>query len=332
MRLCHTLHSSLSNKTQFHDLTAQLPIVRPPQSAPSSDLWNEASRSFGSPPPSYDDSVADSPPDYTSTDALAFAKTPEYTPFSSLNASICANVPNCLRLCRDTSSNSSLFLDQKSLYVDIDFGFNDAGVKSHAKKKAKAAAKKPAVSNAIDDGEKKKEEETAGGGDGAGGDPPADGGAGGGDDGDKGGGDDSGSGKKGKKKTKKETEEEERLKKEEEERLAKEEEDRLAKEAEEEAERKKKEEEEAAAAAAAATSASADLSWADPAPANDGWDSIAATTTAGKKKKGKKGKVRHLGYVIDTSLSANFMIGGTNTTSSSTSSSGASDIIRRHQT
>jgi hypothetical protein len=68
---------------------------------------------------------------------------------------------------------------------------------------------------------------------------------------------------------------------------------------EEEAELKKKEEEEAAAAAAASTSA--DLTWADPAANNDDWGSFAPTT--GKKKKGKKGKVRNLGYVM-TSMTA----------------------------
>lgn len=281
-------------------------MTRTSQSSLSPDLWNQKSRTVGSPPPSYDDSVADLPPDYTDTNALAFVQTPEYTPFPSLNASICSDVPNCLRLSRDTSPSSSLFLDEKSVYVEIDFGFDESGIKSHAKKNKKAAAKKPAASNAIDDSSNKPEEAPAGG-DGGGGDPPADGGAGGGDGGDGGsGGDDAG--KKGKKKSKKDKEEEERLKKEEEERLkkeeedrlAKEEEERLAKEAEEEAERKKKEEEEAAAAAAAAvaTSASADLSWANDAPKDDDWGSFAATAVPGKKKKGKKGKVRNLGYVM----------------------------------
>jgi flagellar biosynthesis GTPase FlhF len=250
--------------------------------------------------------MADLPPDYTSTDALAYAQTPDYTPFPSLKASICSNAPNCLYLSCDISPSTSLFFDEKSLYADIDFGFDEAGVKLHAKKKAKATAKKPAMSNAIDEGDKKPEE-TSGGGDGGGGDPPADGSAGGGDGGDEKGGDDSG--KKGKKKSKKEVEEEERLKKEEEERVAKEEEERLAKEeeeqrlakeAEEEAERKRKEEEDAAAAAAAATSAANDLSWAQPAPTNDDWGSFAAPAV-GKKKKGKKGKVRHLGYVMTSS-------------------------------
>jgi hypothetical protein len=75
-----------------------------------------------------------------------------------------------------------------------------------------------------------------------------------------------------------------------------------AKEAED-TERKKEEEEveeEAAAAAtvAAATSAANNLSWAEPTPGSDDWGSFAATATTGKKKKCKKGKVRHLGHVM----------------------------------
>jgi hypothetical protein len=71
----------------------------------------------------------------------------------------------------------------------------------------------------------------------------------------------------------------------------------------EDTERKKEEEEveeEAAAAAtvAAATSAANNLSWAEPTPGSDDWGSFAATATMGKKKKGKKGKVRHLNYVM----------------------------------
>jgi hypothetical protein len=292
------MHYLVSNSTQIHDL-ATPPQISPPQRQLSPELWNPASRTSGIPPPSYGDSIADLPPDYTSTDALVYAQTPEYTPFPSLNASICSNVPNCLRLSRDTSPISSIFFEEKSLYADIDFGFNDEGVRSHAKKKGKqnaAAPKKPAASNAIDDGDKKKDEEAAGAGDGAGGTPPADGGAGGGDGGDGSGGDKGDdSGKEGKKKTKKEIKEEERLKKEEEEKAAKEEEERLAKEAEEEAERKKKEEDDAAAAAAAA-SASNDLSWAEPATNNDDWGG--AIAGAGKKKKGKKGKVRNFGCMM----------------------------------
>lgn len=202
-----------------------------------------------------------------------------------------------MRLSCNTSPSSSIFLDEKSLYADINLGFHDEGVRSHAKKKNKApAAKAPAPVMPSDDGDKKKDDEAAGSGDNSGGDPPADGGAGGGDGGDgsggeKGSNDGSGTGKKAKKKTKKELEEEERVKKEEEE--------RISKEAEEEAERVKKEEEDAAAAAAtaaAATSTAADLSWAEPTQNNDDWASLAGPGKS--KKKGKKGKVRNFGYVM----------------------------------
>jgi hypothetical protein len=260
---------------------------------PSADFVTPASEPYGQPPPSYDDTFADLPPDYTTTDALATVQTPEYTPFPSLNPSLCSNVPNCLRLSCDTSPTSSLYLDEKLLYADIGFGFSEDGVKSHAKKK-KAPAKK-AVNSWDEDDNKKKEEEGAGGeggGDNGGGDPPADGGAGGaggGDDGNGGNGgvgggaDDWGdawdTGKKKKKKGKKAQEEEEEA-------------ERKRKEEEEEAERKKKEDEEAAAAAdAEAAKPAGDLSWADPPEeaANDDWGTFAS---AGKKKKGKKGKVR----------------------------------------
>jgi hypothetical protein len=270
-----------------------------------------SSQGYEIPPPSYDESFADLPPDYTVTDALAIAHAPEYTPFTSHDDSLCSGVSKRLRIGNSSLFSSSFFFDEKSLYADIDFGYCETGIKSHAKKKAKPAAKKPAAASTPP--EEKKEEEAAGGGDGGGGDPPADGGAGGGDGGD--GGDDGG--KKGKKKTKKEKEEEERLKKEEEERLQKEEderlqreeeeraqkeeEERLAKEAEEEAERKKKEEEDAAAAAAAKpmkiTSALADLSWANPNETTDDWAAFGAAAP-GKKKKGKKGKVRDSVYLI----------------------------------
>jgi hypothetical protein len=66
---------------------------------------------------------------------------------------------------------------------------------------------------------------------------------------------------------------------------------------EEETERKKKEED-TAVAAAAATSATNDLSCAELAPRKEHWDSFAAITTIGGEKKGKKGKVCHLGYVV----------------------------------
>jgi hypothetical protein len=272
---------SLTN-IQIHDLSTRLSEFLPPTPAPSPNVWV-------SPPPSYDDTIADLPPDYTTTDALATAQTPEYTPFPSLNPSICSSAPNCLRLSCDTSPSSSFYLDEKSLYAKIDLGFCEDAVRSHAKKKKGAAAKKNTFSW-DDDEEKKKEEEAAGGsggGDngGGGGDPPADGGAGGGDGGGDGGDDKKDedewgawdTGKKKKKKGKKGQEEEE---------------ERKRKEEEEEAERKKKEEEEAAAAAAATTGNN--LSWADEVEAEAGGGAADdwGFSTAGKKKKGKKGKVR----------------------------------------
>ncbi|ORX95410.1 hypothetical protein BCR34DRAFT_196052 [Clohesyomyces aquaticus] len=242
----------------IHNLATQLSEFLPPSPVPSPNLWLSDPPENGAPPPSYDDTLADLPPDYTTTDALASAQTPEYTPFSSLNPSLCSNVPNCLRLSCATSPTSSFYLDEKSLYADIDFGFCEDGVKSHAKKKKGAAAKKPV--------EEKKEEEPAGGSGDAGagdsggsGDPPPDGGAGGsggGDDGNGGDGNGGGGGdgdgwgdnagwgattKKKKKKGKKAEEEEEaeRKKKEEEEEDA----ERKRKEEEEEAERKRLEDE-----------------------------------------------------------------------------------------
>jgi hypothetical protein len=271
---------------------------------PASEPWNRSPSIVEPPPPSYDESIADLPPDYTSTDALAIAQIPEYSPFSSLDTLLYSTTPRRPRTSnKRLPSPSTLRLDVKSPRVDIDFGYCETGIKSHAKKKnSKPATKKPAAAP-VDDG--KKGEEAAGGGD-NGGDPPADSGAAGGDGGD------GGDGDKGKKKNKRQREEEERLKreeeerlkkeeeerlqKEEEERLQKEEEERLAKEAEEEAERKKKEEEDAAAAAAAAattisvTKAAADLSWAKSSQNADDWASLGGV--AGKKKKGKKGKVR----------------------------------------
>ena len=277
-------------------------LLPPPPPVPTTDLWIEPSlRNDQVSPPSYDDSFADLPPDYTYTDALATAHSPECTPFSSLNASLCSDVPNCLRQSRDTSPASSVFLDEKSLYPNIDFGFTDDGVRSHAKKKKNAAKKTQTTSNAFEESTPSEDpppppEEPP---------PPADGGGSGGGDGGDGGDGDKDKDKdkadddwgadwgdvstKKKKKSKKQAQEEEeaeRLKKEEEEAAA-------AKAAEEEAERLKKEEEEAAAAAAAeaekaAAATAPDLSWANDAPATDDWG-FGATTS---KKKKKKGKVR----------------------------------------
>jgi hypothetical protein len=289
----------------------QLSQLLPPPPVPTTDLWIEPSlRNNQLPPPSYDDSVADLPPDYTYTDALATAHSPEYTPFSSLNASLCSDVPNCLRQSRDTSPASSVFLDEKSLYASIDFGFTDDGVRSHAKKKKNAPKKAQTTSNAFEEPSPSEDpppppEEPP---------PPADGGGSGGGDGGDGGdgdkekekdkdkadddwgadwGDVSTKKKKKSKKQAQEEEEAERLKKEEEEAAA-------AKAAEEEAERLKKEEEDAAAAAAAAAEAekaaaatAPDLSWANDTRATDDWG-FGATTSKKKKKKGKVRRIRPL--------------------------------------
>lgn len=292
------LPSSASNDHQFPDLPTQPSRLLPSTPVPTTDLWIESFlRNHESPPPSYDDSVTDLPPDYTYTDALATAHTPEYTPFPSLDASLCSDVPNCLRISRYTSPASSLFIDDKSLYADIDFGFSDEGVRSHAKKKKNAAAKKATnTSNAYEEPSPTEEpppppEDPP---------PPADGGDSGGGDGGDGDkdkdkdkdkpddewGDWGDVSTKKKKKSKKQAQEEEaeRLKKEEEEAAA-------TKAAEEEAERVKQEEEAAAADAAeaekAAAAAGPDLSWANDTPATDDW----AFGTTSKKKK-KKGKVR----------------------------------------
>ncbi|KAF2120559.1 hypothetical protein BDV96DRAFT_269586 [Lophiotrema nucula] len=276
-----------ANAISIHHLSTRLSEPPPATPAPSPDLWVSSSPNYATPPPSYDDTLADLPPDYTTTDALAAAQTPEYTPFPSLNPSLCSSAPNCLRLSCDTSPTSSFYFDEKSLYADIDLSFSEEGIKAHAKKKKGAAAKKNA-SSWDDDEDKKKEEEAAGGsggGDNGGGDPPADGGdggAGGGDGGDGGGGDENkddewndwDTGKKKKKKGRKAQQEEEEA-------------ERKKKEEEEEAERKKEEED---AAAAATTAGGGDLSWADQ--VENGGDDDWGFATAGKKKKNKKGKVR----------------------------------------
>lgn len=282
----------------------------PATPAPPPDLWLSSSPQDQNPPPSYDDTIADLPPDYTSTDALATAHTPEYSPFPSLNPSITSDVPNCLHLSCYTSANSTFLLDEKSIWPEIDFGNCDKGVTSHAKKSNKK--KQTPAPKKITPVEEEKKEEPAGdggggddgaGGGGDGGDGGADGGAGGAGGGD--GGDGDGDKDKDKDKDKEEEKEEEwgawdsgkkkkkNKKKEEEEKKKQEEEEeaeRKKKEEEEaEAERKKQEEEEAAAAAAATNAkGGGDLSWADaPAEPVDDWGSFAV---AGKKKK-KKGKV-----------------------------------------
>lgn len=127
------------------------------------------------PPPSYDESVADLPPDYTGTGALAVAQ-------SLVDVKLGPGLENAQS--RDSKRRS----DDK---VDLT---QPQGVRYHANKKAKKAQKAAQKDKwADDDGEKKEEapppDDGAGGGgdapaggDGAGGDPPGDGGDGNGED------------------------------------------------------------------------------------------------------------------------------------------------------
>ena len=210
------------------------------------------------PPPTYDESVQDSPPDYTATDALA-----------------------TVQIDRDLTviGKGNVFYNEKPKACQVDLPELDAkvdlseieGIRSHPNKKAKKAAKEAQISKWADsDNEEKNEggaDGGAGGDDNGGGDGDAGAGGDGGDapgGGGDGGGDDDwwntgGSKKKDKKKKKKNAWEEF--------------EDEEKKREEEEA---KKAEEEAAAKGDAAAEA-------DPI---DDWGSFA---TAGKKKKGKKG-------------------------------------------
>ncbi|OCK77876.1 hypothetical protein K432DRAFT_108150 [Lepidopterella palustris CBS 459.81] len=208
--------------TQPHDLLT-------PSRNRSPDIWISSFSSETTPPPSYDDSCADLPPDYASTDALASVQIPDYSLFPSLNPSLVSSVPACLRWSGATSPNSSI-LDEKFGYPDVDFSNCDPeNIRTYAKKKAKQAAKQTQQSKWSggngDDGEKKEEGATGGdeNGDAGGGDGGAGGNGGGGDGDGGGGGDDWGGWDDGKKKKKgkkgkAQEEEEERKRKEEEER------------------------------------------------------------------------------------------------------------------
>lgn len=213
------------------------------------------------PPPSYEDSLCDAPPDYTSTAALAVRDSKETCPFEVKSE----------RGQRHRNGDAGT-----TGYLAIDWSETlGAKMMKGGNKKKKATTTK--MSWGSDDGEKNNEDGTAGAGDGAGGEGGEGGGGasgggdggGGGDDGAGGGDDDGwdfgGSSKK-KKKGKKKEEEEEKKRKEEEE--------------------KKKEEEEAAAK----KSADDPLSWANETNGDDDWGGF--TVAGGKKKKEKKKKVR----------------------------------------
>jgi hypothetical protein len=226
--------------------------------------------SIAVPPPTYEESIQDLPPDYTTTDDQATVQVVKDA-IAPEKAGICLDSE---KVCRNKSGCCEF-------EVKVDFSKID-GIRSYANKKAKKAAKQAQRDKWADSDNEDKQDDGADGGDGGsgngggdggsgaggdGGDPPGggDGGGDGGEDGGDGGDDwfDFGTSKKDKKKKKKNAwadlmEEEDEKKKEEE---------------------AKKAEEDAAAAANVNTAADAD--------AMDDWGAFA---TVGKKKKGKKGK------------------------------------------
>ena len=203
------------------------------------------------PPPTYEESIHDVPPDYTTSDALATAQ-----------------IGNDAKISRNGNAYVDLKLpyhghELHELHMDVDISELE-GIRSFANKKAKKAAKQAQMSKWADSDNEEGKDGTVDGGEGGDGNGGGDGGAGASGDGGEDGDDwwaEAGSKKKDKKKKKKnaweEFEEEEEKRQEEE-----------AKKAEEEA-------------AAAATNGAGE---ADP---MDEWGSFA---TAGKKKKGKNGK------------------------------------------
>ena len=231
--------------------------------------------SYGTAPPSYDDVVADAPPDYSSTESLATANSlVDYlAPFET----------------KGHTKDSSRASGSTDPMVSPSVNLNDtSGFKTTANKKAKQAKKKQqqaSWADSGDEGEKKNEGGDEEGGSAGGADGGGDGGGGNGDGGDGGGGGDEGGGddwnfggggKKNKKKNKKNKWLDE----------------------EDDEEKKKKEEEEAAAAADNANA----LSWADEgtdaaktAAPDDEWG---FSEPAGKKGKKKKGKVSAIIFLM----------------------------------
>lgn len=127
--------------------------------------------SFSHPPPSYEENLADVPPDYTGTDAAAVVN-------SLVDVKLDLGLPDAAAAtCRESRRRSDAKVDLNQPH----------GIRSHAGKKAKKAAKSAQKEKWADDDGEKKEEPPAD--DGAGGD------AGGGDGGgDAGGGDGDGGG------------------------------------------------------------------------------------------------------------------------------------------
>jgi hypothetical protein len=121
---------------------------------------------FSRPPPSYEESLADVPPDYTGTDAAAVVN-------SLVDVKLGLDFPDALPTSRDSQRRSDAKLD-----------FNQPhGIRYHAKKAKKAAKTAQKEKWADDDGEKKEEPpaDDGAGGDAGGGDAGGD--AGGGDGG-----------------------------------------------------------------------------------------------------------------------------------------------------
>lgn len=120
---------------------------------------------FSRPPPSYEESLADVPPDYTGTDAAAVVN-------SLVDVKLRLDFPDAIATSRDSQRRSDAKLDFNEPY----------GIRYHAKKAKKAAKTAQQAKWADDDGDKKDEPPAD---DGAGGDAGGDGGgdAGGGDGG-----------------------------------------------------------------------------------------------------------------------------------------------------
>ncbi|MCJ1400175.1 hypothetical protein MMC11_003379 [Xylographa trunciseda] len=248
------------------------------------ELAEQTPPPYGTPPPTYLEATLDEPPDYSSSETLAYAQP------------LIQDAPQPIPVAHRTQSPITLDRFWSMTPPKVDFGddstFTSHGGKGKKAKQAEKAANKAKWEDPGDEGNTNGEdggaadanggdgEGGAGGGDG-GGDQNGDGGAGGdgGDDwGDWGG----GGGKK-KKKGKKGKggvdEEEEKRRKE-----------------EEEANRKAEEE-------AATANAGDSLEWAHDAIANVGDDT---GYTATKTKKGKKGKNEHSSSAVDPTTTSAF--------------------------
>lgn len=152
------------------------------QAVSTKDLWRPYRSSWedaaGAPPPTYEASSNDVPPDYTTTDALVYAAS---LPFADSPNATNGTKPR-IQPCIEPSC-----IPNRTFDVKVDFS-GEEGFRTHAGKKAKkaaAAAQKSKWADS-DDEDKKKDEggDGADGGSNGGGDAGGDGGDAGGDDGD----------------------------------------------------------------------------------------------------------------------------------------------------